>query len=163
MRAVNMAPRLLTVAATVVILVGGAGVTIAAQPASTPLFESSSEPIDCGGFVAALDRTLTGTIQEFMDSSGQTTRVQAAAQMRGWLSGNGKAVALAGNLLVVIDLVKGTFAFNGSVFLASDPGSGLVLQDTGRFLTTLEDELVLEAGPHDAIDEGAAAFCGALS
>ena len=140
-----------------------AGPVHAQQPISSPLEEWSSEPVDCGGFVATLTRSLSGTILEFVNAAGETTRVQAAAQMRGSLTGNGSEVALAGNLLVVIDLVRGTFAYNGAVFLATDPGSGIRIQDTGRFLTSFEDELLLEAGPHDAIDQGAAAFCDALA
>lgn len=134
-----------------------------AQPISYPLEESFGEPIDCGGFEATLARSLTGTVTEFLDRDGDTVRVQATAQMRGSLAGNGKEIALAGDLLVVIDLVRETFAYDGVVFIATDPGAGVVIQDSGRILTGFDDEFLLLAGPHDAITEGAQAFCNALT
>jgi hypothetical protein len=134
----------------------------AAQPIRYDLYESSSEPVDCGSFEATLVRTLTGTVTEYLDNRGETVRVQATAQMRGSLTGNGQELGLSGNLLVVIDLVRETFAYDGVVFLATDPGTGVAIQDTGRFLTGFDDSLLLLAGPHDAITEGAQAFCAAL-
>jgi glutamate 5-kinase len=92
------------------------------------------------------------------------SRFRATAQMSGSISIDGGAtVALSGNLLVVIDLVEGTFAYDGQVFMAIDPGDRVLVQDTGRFLVDFDDNLLLEAGPHDAIDQGAKAFCGALA
>ena len=135
----------------------------AAQPVSYPLNETSTDVIDCGGFEATLDRRLTGTVTEFSSTSGDVIRVQATAQMRGSVEGNGQVIPLAGDLLVVIDLVRGTFAYNGVVLLGTDPGSGIQIQDTGRFLADFNDTTLLIAGPHDAIELGADAFCQAVA
>ena len=119
--------------------------------------------IDCGTFSATLVRNFTGTDIVFLDGQGQPVREQVMAKMVGTLtSDTGTVVQLRGDVLFVIDFAKGTYAFNGQVFMANRPGVGVVIQDTGRYLTDFNDTVLLEAGPHDVIDKGSAAFCLAL-
>ena len=124
--------------------------------------EHPAEALDCGSFEATFQRTFVGTQMLFFNAAGDLIKVQVAAQMTGSLSTDAVSIPLRGDVLVVIDLVRETFTFNGSVMIANQPGSGVVIQDTGRFQADFDDNVLLEAGPHDAIDQGIAAFCGAL-
>jgi hypothetical protein len=131
----------------------------AAQPITEPLVEVNSEVIDCGTFSATLERNFSGTVTIYVNRAGEPTRIQAVAHLDGSIaSDSGRAIPLRGDLLVVIDLVKGTTSFSGEVMMGTQAGSGAVIQDTGRLLAT-DVEFLLEAGPHDAIDSDGAIFC----
>jgi hypothetical protein len=155
--------RLGTAGSLAILLACVAGPVSATEPVSYPFAESGSEPIACDGFDATLQRNLSGTVTEFIDGSGATTRVQVVARMEGSLEAAGVGqVDLSGNLLFVINLENGTWAYNGQVLLGTTQGAGVVLQDTGRFLLSFDDDVLLLAGPHDAISKGVIAFCDAL-
>lgn len=141
-----------------------AGQASAVQPLIYPFAESGSEPIPCDGFEATLERSLSGTVMEFLDESGATDRVQIVTKMRGTLSADGMGtIDLTGNLVFVIDFANETWAFNGQVLQGTSPETGVAIQDTGRLLLDFEDNVIQLAGPHDAITDGAAAFCAALA
>ena len=119
--------------------------------------------IDCGTFTATLERNFTGTDTFFVDRQDQPVREQFVANIVGTLtSDTGTVVNLRGHILFVIDFVNGTYAFDGQVFMAHRPGIGVVIQDTGKYLTDSSDNILLEAGPHDVTDYGGAVFCAAL-
>jgi hypothetical protein len=135
----------------------------AAAPASEPFTDGSSDVIDCGAFTAVFERVYTGTLTVFSNRAGDPIRIQFAAHLTGSLSGNGQTLPLSGNVLVVIDLVRGTFAYNGTVVWAGRTGDGVVFQDSGRFLVGSDDSVLLDAGPHDLIESGPDTLCAALA
>jgi hypothetical protein len=129
---------------------------------SEPFVDASSETIDCGTFEATLERSYAGTLTTFFDRNGEPIRIQFVARLIGSLSSDdGRVIDLSGSVLVVIDLVAGTFTFDGNVFFGNEPGQGVVLQDTGKFLVGDGGEFLV-AGPHDAIETDGAIFCLAL-
>jgi hypothetical protein len=133
----------------------------AAQPYTFLDIETHVDDIDCGAFQANMTRTLTGTVSIYQDKFGNALRLQAPTTMTGTLSGNGKVIALRGHIFFVIDFVKATYTFDGQVFMANQPGRGVVIQDTGVYMTA-DDGSFFEAGPHDVTDVGVPALCGAL-
>jgi hypothetical protein len=151
------------VLATFAALVLTVGSVAAVQPASEPFADGNADSIDCGGFTADFTRTYSGTLTTFFNKSGDPTRIQFAARLTGSLSGNGKSLPLSGSVLVVIDLVRGTFAYDGTVVWAGRQGDGVVFHDSGRFLVGSDDTVLLDAGPHDLIENGADVLCAALA
>ena len=77
-------------------------------------------------------------------------------------SSTGTVVAIRGSIHFVFDASNGTFAFDGQVFMANRPGAGVVIQDTGKYLVGPDDQVLLDAGPHDVEDIGPSIFCSAL-
>jgi hypothetical protein len=136
----------------------------AAAPFTDTFAESGSEPIPCDGFDAILERTITGRVTVYFDNEGNPLRAQVHATMAGSVTNSvsGKSVALRGHIHVIDDFRSGILTFVGPVFLANAPGDGSVIRDTGR-IRFLGDEIVFEAGPHEAIEEGAAVFCAAVA
>jgi hypothetical protein len=135
----------------------------AVQPHLEAFVDASNEVIDCGDFSATLERSYEGTLAVFFDRQENPIRIQFAARLTGSLTPDGgAAIDLRGDVLVVIDLVNGTFAYDGQVLMANEPASGAIIQDTGRFLVDEVDNVLLAAGPHDAIDSGGAIFCTVL-
>ena len=123
------------------------------------------DSIDCGTFSATLVRNFTGTNYYFVDAQQNLIRATTIAKMVGSLTNDstGKVVDLRGNVVFTFDPVKGTFSFVGQVFMANQPGSGVVLQDTGKWVSDWNDNVLMDAGPHDVQDLGVPAFCAALA
>ncbi len=120
------------------------------------------DEIDCGSFNATLIRTFVGTNLSFFDAAGDLLRIQTNAQMAGSLtSSTGTVVPLTGSVHVVIDVVVGTVVFDGRVFMGTRPGTGEVIQDTGRYVVDADDNVLQDAGPHD-VEDNPAIFCSAL-
>ena len=139
------------------------GPVAAAQPYSEPVTASNVDTLECGTFSATLVRDFTGIVTVFFDQQGNPTKVRIVAQMRGTLTSSaGTVVDLRGAVVQVIDLVRHTYAFDGQVLMANRPGAGVVIHDTGEFLTDFNDIVLLEAGPHDVLDTFGAIFCTAL-
>ena len=60
--------------------------------------------------------------------------------------------------------MKGTFTETGVLRHVTVPGSGMVLHESGRLVTGLEDETPLsEAGPHQLFHGDLSAYCAALA
>lgn len=133
----------------------------AAQPYTFFNVETHVDDIDCGAFQAHMTRTLSGTVSIYFDRYENAIRLQAPTTMVGTLNGNGKVIALRGHIFFVIDFVNATYTFDGQVFMANQPGTGVVLQDTGVYRQG-DDGSFFEAGPHDVTDIGVPALCGAL-
>lgn len=158
----------LTFAVALFAAVSFAGPVAAAQPYVTRSIVDGPhvDVIDCGTFSATLERTLYGTATFFVDQHGQPLRLQVVANMVGTLtSSTGTVVQVRGHIHFVFDFVEGTYTFDGQVFMANRPGVGVVIQDTGKYVTDSSEPpiVVFEAGPHNVTDIGAAVFCAALS
>lgn len=151
------------VALAMVLAVGAAPVA-AAQPYSELFTYAASEDIDCGSYVVTLDRTYSGKATVFFNEAGDPVRVQFTATLDGSVSRAGyETLDLRGGSLLVIDFVRETFTFDGNTMIGTAPGAGVRIQDTGRFQLDFGDNLLQLAGPHDAIELGADAFCQAMA
>jgi len=151
------------------------GVLAAPVAAATPYTErftdSKVDAIDCGGFQVVMTRWFSGHFTVYFDASGNATRLQVTATVTGSVvnTTNGTTLPLRGAVQQTLDFLAGTSAFSGAVFLVTERGKGSVIADVGRFVVQFVDEdpandiVLLEAGPHDAIDQGDAAFCSALA
>lgn len=143
----------------------------AAQPYSERFTDTQTDVIDCGSFDAILSRTFSGRFAVYFDANGDATRIEITANVSGTLenSETGEVLPLVGGVQQTIDLIAGTASFSGSVFVGTQKGGGSVIKDVGRFVVQFVDEdpandiVLLEAGPHDAIDQGAVAFCDAIA
>lgn len=136
--------------------------TNAASPTVQTVTFGTFDEVPCDGFSALVERELTVRETTFYDASGSPTRSQAVADVTGTVtnSATGKTVQLRGSLMVVSG-ADGSVAFNGQVLMATDPGSGVVVHDSGRFGWAGDD--FFEAGPHDAIDTEGQIFCTAVA
>jgi len=125
----------------------------ATPPMSETVTESAVESVSCDGFDAVLERNFSGLVTVYFDNDGNPVRVQVHATMTGSLTNSvtGTSLPLRGHILLVDDFTTGVVTFVGPVFLGNAPGSGSVITDTGR-ISFSGDELVFEAGPHDAND-----------
>ena len=152
-------------------IVALAGPVAAAQPYSERFTETQVDLIDCGSFGAILSRTFTGRFAVYFNANGDAIRIEITASVSGTLenTATGTFLPLVGGVQQTIDLVAGTASFSGSVFVGTDKGGGSVIKDVGRFVVQFVDDdpandiVLLEAGPHDAIDLGEAAFCQAVA
>jgi hypothetical protein len=125
----------------------------ATPPVSETVTESAVESVSCDGFDAVLERNFSGLVTVYFDNQGNPVRVQVHATMTGSLTNSvtGTSLPLRGHILLVDNFTSGVVTFVGPVFLANDPGRGAVITDTGR-VSFSGDEIVFEAGPHDAND-----------
>lgn len=118
------------------------------------------DSIDCGTFSVTLVRNFVGTNTYFLDAQQNLIRATTNAKMVGSLTNDttGKVVALRGAVHFVFDPFKGTFSFVGQIFMANDPGRGVVLQDTGKWVADWDNNVLMDAGPHD-VEDLADPFC----
>jgi hypothetical protein len=76
----------------------------------------------------------------------------------------GKTLTFSQTWVNTDDLVEGTRTVVGKAYVITDPGRGIVIQDTGRVVFDGADHISFEAGPHEVlhgdIDQLA---CSALS
>jgi hypothetical protein len=135
----------------------------ATPPLSEIVTESAVESVSCDGFETVLERNFSGLVTLYFDNQGNPVRVQVQVAMTGSLTNSvtGTSLPLRGHILLVDNFTTGVVTFVGPVFLANDPGRGAVITDTGRVIFS-GDELVFEAGPHEAIDNPEV-FCAAVA
>lgn len=164
--------RLFTALVTAALAVAVLAAPVAAAAPYTERFtDSQVDTIDCGGFEVVMTRYFTGQFTVYFDAAGNATRIQVTATVTGTVvnTTTGTTLPLRGGLQQTVDFVAGTAAFSGAVFLVTERGKGSVIVDVGRYFVQFVDEdpandiVLLEAGPHDAIDQGDAAFCAALA
>jgi hypothetical protein len=148
-----------------VLAIAFAAPAVATPPVAERFTDSAAEPVPCDGFDALLERHFSGTVRTYLDNEGTPIRMQVTARMAGSVTSSvtGKQVLLRGRIQLAQDLITGTTGFTGPVFMATDRGRGVVIQDTGRIVFDADGNVVLEAGPHDAVDLGAQIFCDAVS
>jgi hypothetical protein len=135
----------------------------ATPPFSEAVTESAVDVMSCNGFDAVIERTFTGRVIVYFDDQGNPLRVQINVAMTGSVTNSvtGTSLPLRGHVHLVDDFRTGVVTFMGPVFLANDPGRGIVIQDTGR-ISFSSDEIVFQAGPHEAIDNPEV-FCTAVA
>jgi hypothetical protein len=135
----------------------------ATPPLSETATESSTDSVACDGFDAVIERTFTGRVSVYFDNLGNPLRVEIHAAMTGSVTNSvtGSSLALQGHVHLVDDFRTGLVTFTGPVFLASEPGLGSVITDTGR-ISFSGDQIVFAGGPHEAIDNPEI-FCTAVA
>jgi hypothetical protein len=157
-------PKLLIPAVLLVLAVAAASPASATRPVSQAFAFSEYEPVPCDGYAALLLRDIDGTETLFLDDD-EVIRVQVILRMDGSVTNatTDETVGIRGHWIFVADLVRGTWTFDGQVFMANDPGDGTLIQDTGRLSFDFEDNLLLDAGPHEAVELGGQVFCDAVA
>ena len=106
------------------------------------------------------------THTRFYDKSGTLLREVIHAHFVGTNTNdaNGTTLRDTGQRHIVFDLVENTFTESGVLRHITVPGSGIVLHESGRIVTSLlDDSLISIAGPHQLFSGDLAEFCAALA
>jgi hypothetical protein len=118
------------------------------------------------GFTTTGRFTITRTTRQFYNRNGTLVREVRHIRFLGSETNDvtGKSLPVNGVRNITLNFVKGTFTETGVLRHVTVPGSGMVLHESGRLVTGLEDERVIfEAGPHQLFHGDVAAFCAALA
>jgi hypothetical protein len=76
----------------------------------------------------------------------------------------GKSLRDTGERHIVFDYVNNTITESGVERHITVPGSGIVLHESGRIITSLvDDSVIFMAGPHQLFTGDESEFCGALA
>jgi hypothetical protein len=136
--------------------------------------QSYSEPgfVQCDGFAIDLAGSQTEDFMVFRDASGQVVRVIHHGRVTETITNSvtGESLTNRGVFKDTFTRIDGTDDFTHSVvgfdFMATSPGEGVVLQQVGRRVFSLDgEEIVFQAG-QDNIPDGPASdavFCAAIS
>jgi hypothetical protein len=154
-------------------VLGLGAVPLSAAFAAPPDVETFSDPFSgefsCPGFDAVFAGHDRGRITNFFDRNGELVRQVGhihATETDTNLS-TGVSVRVDTNITVHADLLPdgsfGTFSITGQFNVATRPGKGIVLHDTGRVEFDAEGNPVVFRGVHDTFTKGEQAFCDALS
>ena len=146
---------LATAAAAALLLAGPAGAT-------APTTESFAEPyafsVNCADFGHfEFENLVAGEfklrVTTFYDREGNSIRLTAYGAFRetNTNSASQKTLRVTGTSRETFDLVAGTRTVVGKVVLVTDPGVGVVVQDTGRVVFDSPGHVAFLAGPHDAL------------
>ena len=135
--------------------------------------DGGSEPhfAQCDGFEISLTTSGTTAVTVFFDAQGEPVRYLVYQHLADTFinSATGKTVVNRGVFQEVFTRIDGTDDFmhtlTGFRFLGTSPGEGVVLQDVGRIVYSLdEQEILFLAGQHHLLEDGdAALFCAALA
>ena len=113
--------------------------------------------VDCGpyglDFANEVEGQESGFVETFYDNAGAPKRVVVHDSFRetDTNSVTGEQFDFAGNRVETFDLVAGTRTVVGRSSLATDPGHGVVIQDTGRVVFDAPFHVSFSAGPHDVL------------
>ena len=130
--------------------------------------------VDCGSYGFNLTIDTQGResvfVETFYDTNGEPVRivVHSAFRETDTNSVTGQTLRFAGQLIRTLDLVAGTRTDVGRMFLMTDPGSGIVIQDVGRVVFDAPFHVSFEAGHHEVLHGGAGSHldelvCNALA
>lgn len=135
-----------------------------------PYFEQGF--VHCDGFDIDLSGVQRDEFLVFFDADGEVVKVVHHGQVTETFANSvtGKTLTNRGRFTDFFTRVDGTEDFIHSVvgfdFMASDPGAGLVFQQVGRKVFSIDgEELVFSAGQSNIPDgpEAEAVFCAALT
>jgi hypothetical protein len=102
----------------------------------------------------------------YYDNNGTLLREVIDANFVGTVTNDstGKSLPVDGQRHITLDYVAGTFTETGVLRHVTVPGEGIVLHESGRIVTSLDDDsLIFMAGPHQFFSGDEAAFCAALA
>jgi hypothetical protein len=136
---------------------------------TTDVLSATNVPLGprCGAESILASLTVTRRIESFYDGA-QLVLQRRHAKIDGTitLSSTGVTLPYQGDVTIATDFVSRTSTVIGLQAHVVLPGSGIVLQNTGRLdedVSTFPPTILDEAGPHDYFDTGGIeAVCGAL-
>lgn len=103
---------------------------------------------------------------QYFDGNGNLVEEVISAHFVGTDTNDttGKSLRDTGERHIVLDFVNNTVTESGVLRHITVPGSGIVLHESGRIITSLTDNSVIfMAGPHQLFAGDEAEFCGALA
>jgi hypothetical protein len=109
-----------------------------------------------------VDRTIT----QYYDQAGTLVREARHLIFTGSQTNDetGTSLPVNGTFRQVFDFVNGTFTSTGSLRHVTVPGSGIVLNESGRTIIDMADDSILfMAGPHQDLTGDYSAMCAALA
>lgn len=155
------------------VVVGGLLATGSASAASPTREDVGVFPYefsaDCGpyGFDFAINVQGAETVRvaTFYSADGEPVRIVIHSTFRetDTNSVTGKALPFRGLLVRTLDLVAGTRTDVGRMFLMTDPGRGIVIQDVGRVVFDAPFHVSFEAGHHEVLHGGTASHLDELA
>jgi hypothetical protein len=91
-------------------------------------------------------------VTEFFNKDGDLERIHVNVTGSSEITGDGELLAWENfAFMVIIDFEEGTISQNGNVFNIHVTGEGVVVNDSGRIVFSLEDDSLLAVnGPHEA-------------
>jgi hypothetical protein len=103
---------------------------------------------------------------QYFDDSGALVKEVIWAHFVGTDTNDstGKSLRDTGERHIVFDYVSNTVTESGVLRHITVPGSGIVLHESGRIITSLTDgSVIFMAGPHQLFSGDEAEFCAALA
>lgn len=91
-------------------------------------------------------------VTEFFNKDGDLVKIHIHVTGSSEITGDGELLAWENyGFMLIIDFEKGTVSQNGNVFNIHVTGEGIVVNDSGRIVFSLEDGSLLDLkGPHEA-------------
>lgn len=91
-------------------------------------------------------------VTEFFNKDGDLVKIHIHVTGSSEITGDGELLAWENfGFILIIDFEKGTVSQNGNVFNIHVTGEGIVVNDSGRIVFSLEDGSLLDVkGPHEA-------------
>jgi hypothetical protein len=95
-------------------------------------------------------------VETFYDENGEPTRTVVHSSFKETDTNvvSGKALSFGGLIVRTFDLITGTRTDVGRMFLMTDPGRGMVIQDVGRVVFDAPFHVSFEAGHHEVLQGG---------
>jgi hypothetical protein len=104
-------------------------------------------------------------VETFYGASGEPIRIVIHSSFRETDTNtmSGKSLPFRGRMIRTFDLAAGTRTDVGTMFLMTDPGSGIVIQDVGRVAFDASFHVSFEAGRHEVLHGGAGSHLDELA
>jgi hypothetical protein len=153
----------------VALVLGGAFATAAAADAPTKVEQSFHRSIPnfvvCPGFTVVGEFDVNRTVFTFTDDVGTPIRTVTHVHFVGTLTNTatGKSIDDEGNQIVTVDLLTGKTIVDGRIRVDTEPGEGVILQQTGRTVRDAQGHLLFLAGVNDLISGMTDDFCGYMA
>jgi hypothetical protein len=103
---------------------------------------------------------------QYFDDNGNLVKELISAHFVGTDTNDatGKSLRDTGERHIVFDYMNNTVTESGVLRHITVPGSGIVLHESGRIITSLaDDSVIFMAGPHQLFTGDVAEFCAALA
>lgn len=106
----------------------------------------------CGVDEFVVHTFVTERVTEFFDRNGDLVKIHINVTGSSEITGDGELLAWENFAeMVIIDFEKGTVTENGNVFNIHVHGNGVVVNDSGKIVFSLNDGSLLDVkGPHEA-------------
>lgn len=119
------------------------------------------------GFTHTEHYDVIRTVTDFYDQEGNLLREVVHVRFVGTATNDvtGKTIPVVGVRHLIFDFVNETFTETGVLRHVTVPGQGIVLHESGRFVTPFDETLppLFVAGKHQLLEGDLTAFCTALA